>query len=32
MSIYDYFILDDTSFNLKHFFVSVVCEYLSKNM
>ena len=32
MSIYDYFILDDTSFNQKYFFVSVVCEFLSKNM
>ena len=32
MSIYDYFMLGDTSFNQKYFFISVVCEFLSKNM
>ena len=28
MSIYDYFMLGDTSFNQKYFFISVVCEFL----
>ena len=32
MSIYYYFILDDTFFNQKYFFVSVICESVSKNV
>ena len=31
MSIYDYFLLDDTSFNQKQFAISVVYESLTKN-
>ena len=27
MSIYDFFLLDDTSFNQKHFFVSVIFRW-----
>ena len=32
MSIYYDFILDDTFFNQKYFFVSVICESVSKNV
>ena len=31
MSIYDYFLLDDTSFNQKHFAISVVYKSVTKN-
>ena len=32
MSIYDYFILDDTSLNQRQFFIGVACESLSKKV
>ena len=32
MSVYDYFILDDTPINQKHFFMSIVCETLFKKI